>query len=95
MTNIRSNDIIKAKIKTQKEETEKLENIPEEFKKKEITTSREEFAEITSRLINDIVEKVGEDDEDRMYTRLLLSAFSAAVMIELFDDSLEVEPNGK
>ena len=68
-----------------------MENVPEDFKKKEFTTSREEFAEVSARLINDVVERVGNDDSDRLYTKLLLSAFSAELMNNLFDDNLEVE----
>lgn len=64
-----------------------------EFADKEITTSRREFAEISARCCNDIVDKfegeLSRHDLERL--RILLTVLSANIMAELFDDELEVE----
>lgn len=70
-----------------------MKKYPPEFEHKEITTSRIEFAEISARVANDILDKLRDSlpEEDIIELRMLLTIFSADIMAELFDNELEVE----
>lgn len=69
-----------------------MERFTPDFENKEIVVSRREFAEISAMATNNLIDGLGEDLTlgDRTYLRMLLTAFSADIMTELFTD-LEVE----
>lgn len=69
-----------------------MERFTPEFENKEIVVSRREFAEVSAMVVNDLVDKMGNDLTlgDRTYLRMLLTVCSADIMTELFTD-LEVE----
>lgn len=72
-----------------------MKRTPEEFNKKQITTSREEVAEVIARIINRTLDNLSGSDDVVSQTRLLLSVFGATIIDELFDDTLEVMHGNK
>ena len=69
-----------------------MERFTPEFENKEITISRREFADVTAMVVNNFIDGIGDDLAlgERTYLRMLLTALSADLMTELFED-LEVE----
>lgn len=70
-----------------------MEKYTDEFANEEITTSRQELAEVMARVTNKMIDGLGNDLPigELTYFRQILTAYSAGVMVELFDTDLEVE----
>lgn len=70
-----------------------MERFTPEFENKEVIVSRREFANISAQVANNLIDGLGEQAtlDDITHLRMLLTVFSADIMTELFDDTLEVE----
>lgn len=66
----------------------------DEFKKDEVQISREEFAQLSARVINAIVDGMKLHGKEDFKARALFTAFLAVIMDELFD-SCDLDMEGE